>query len=167
MNESQQNLSLEAEIKGTLEAMLLRNKTGWTSHTGTTEIKRDLIALGKKKGFSVCASGFANDCETEWLWDLVWYRADPPNHLSEIGLILESEWSYALKDIVFDFEKLLVGKALFKVMVFQDFRDNVDELFSRLETGINCFQTGRSGEKYLLACYHNSKDRFEFKTVVA
>jgi hypothetical protein len=166
MTTSPESTNSEAEIKSTLEAVP-RSMQGWTNAMGTAAIKRGLIALGKKKGYTVCASGFPDECETEWLYDLVWYRTNPPHHLSEIGLVLESEWSFDLKHIVFDFDKLLIAKSLIKVMVFQDYKDNVPQLFSRLETGINSFKTELTGEKYILACYHNSKDSFAFKTITA
>jgi hypothetical protein len=133
----------------------------------TTAIKRSLITLGRTKGYDVCASGFPNECHGEWLFDLIWYRNEPQEHLREIGLIMESELSIDPLKIKYDFEKLLAAKAPIKVMVFQDYQNNLPTLWSLLETGIRNFQTRPANEKYILAGYENAKDAFSFKAVTA
>jgi hypothetical protein len=95
----------------------------------------------------------------------VWYRNEPPGHLREIGLILESEWCKDEFQIRYDFEKLLIAKSPIKVMVFQDFEDNLPKLWSLLETGIRTFRTEPANEKYILAAFRNQDYSFEVKTI--
>jgi hypothetical protein len=157
----------EAEIVSTIVSIPKTMPAGKGDGEWTKAIKRSLIALGKNKSYNICTSGFPDECEREWLFDLVWYRNDPPEHLREIGLIVESEWSFNSTHIKFDFEKLLIAKSLLKVMIFQDFRDNSAELYSLLETGIRSFKTEPANEKYILACYQNARDVFAVKTIAA
>jgi hypothetical protein len=157
----------EAEIISAITSIPATIPPGRGDGEWTTAIKRGLIALGRKRGYSICTSGFPGECDNEWLYDMVWYRNDPPDHLREIGLVLESEWSIDPFQIKYDFEKLLVAKSPIKVMVFQDYKDNLSKLWSLLETGIRTFQTVPAGEKYILAAYENAKGAFEVRTVTA
>jgi hypothetical protein len=174
MNTSEVN-NLEAEIISTIKGIpatipKARGDTIWTR-----AIKSALKDLGKSKGYGVCTAGFTNEeCDNEWLYDMVWYRNNPPDFLGEIGMIFESEWNQDPSVIKYDFEKLLVGKSPVKVMVFQDFKDNLPNLWSMLEAGIHCFKTERTNEKYILVAFRNSEweeDRlpnvFDFKTITA
>src|SRR6266481_9092664 len=88
---NQQPTDLESEIISAITSIPAAFPAPVGDRVWTVAIKRSLIALGKKKGYSVCTSGFPDDCEREWLFDLVWYRNEPPEHLREIGLVLESE----------------------------------------------------------------------------
>jgi len=133
----------------------------------TAAVKRSLITLGRARGYVVCAAGFPDECEKEWLFDLVWYRNEPQEHLREIGLILESEWSRDPFHIKFDFEKLLIAKCPIKVMVFQDYKDNLPKIWSLLETGIRTFHSQPAGERYILAAYENTKGDFSVRTIDA
>ncbi len=132
----------------------------------TAAIKRSLIKLGRTRGYNVCASGFPDECEKRVAFDLVWYRNEPQEHLREIGLIVESEWSRDPFHIKYDFEKLLIAKSPIKVMVFQDYKDNLAKLWSLLETGISTFQTEPAREKYFLVAYENAKNAFAVRTIV-
>src|SRR5436190_1674783 len=124
--------NLAAEIESAISVIPALLGSGKGDREWTTAIKRSLISLGHSKGYSVCAAGFPEECEREWLYDLVWYRNEPKDHLREIGLIVESEWSRYPQYIRFDFEKLLMGKSPLKLMVFQDHRNNLQELWSLL-----------------------------------
>lgn len=165
MNIKQSNF--EAEIQSAITSIPGMMQAGKNNAEWTAAIKRTLIALGKKHEYNICTAGFPDECEREWLFDLVWYRNGPPEHLREIGLIVESEWSFNPKDIKFDFEKLLIAKSPIKVMIFQDYKGNADELCLLLETSIRTFKTEAANEKYILACYHNTKDVFEIKIIIA
>ncbi len=154
----------EEEIISAIKSM----QPGRGDKPRTAAIKRILITLGRARGYEVCASGFPGECEKEWLFDLVWYRNEPKEHLREIGLVLESEWSRDPFQIKYDFEKLLVAKSPIKVMLFRDDRDNLPELWSLLETGIRNFQPFQplpAGEKYILAAYENAKGAFSVRAV--
>src|SRR5271154_1369603 len=59
----------------------------------THKIKEVVGGIGKKKDFSVCASGFAGADWGEWLYDMVWYQnRKDTNRLESVPLVLESEW---------------------------------------------------------------------------
>jgi hypothetical protein len=156
--------SMEAEIISTIKN-IPKTLSGGGNALWTAAVKSSLITLGKKKGYRVCASGFPNECGPEWLYDLVWYRNEPSNHLREVPLVVESEWSYNPDHVKCDFEKLLVAKARVKVMIFQDFRGNWPQLSELLEAGIRSFQSEPANEKYILACYENQKDAFAIRTI--
>src|SRR5437660_330921 len=112
--------NLESEIISALEAVPAQIPGGMGEGVWTTAIKSSLIALGKKHGYGVCASGFPNKCDAEWLYDLVWFRNDRAQHLREVGLVAESELRVEPAEIKFDFEKLLVARSPLILMVFQD-----------------------------------------------
>ncbi len=160
--------NLESEIISTIKAIPKAIERGTCLARWTATLKRALIDLGKKNNYRVCAAGFLpDDCDIEWLYDLVWFRNDPPEHLREIGLVLESEWSKVPFDIKYDFEKLLVAKSPIKVMVFQDYQENLPQMLSLLETGIRCFRAEPANESYIFAGFRNSEYAFEFKTIRA
>jgi hypothetical protein len=158
--------SLEEEIK-----TAIRNVVTPCSGKGlriwTAAIKRELITLGRKKGYNVCAAGFPEECEREWLYDLVWYRNEPANHLREVALVLESEWSEYPDYIKYDFEKLLIAKSPIKVMVFSEYRGNLEELWAMLEAGIRAFKTEPASEIYILAGWDDNRNEFAFRTIPA
>lgn len=159
---------LEAEIVSTIKNVPASILTGRGDGEWTVTIKRALISLGVKNGYNVCAAGFPDECEREWLYDLVWYRNDPPEHLREIGLVVESEWAKNVHAVKYDFEKLLVAKSPIKVMVFQDFKDSsIEQMWSLLEKGIHTFKAEAAGEKYLLAGFNNADYEFQIKPILA
>jgi len=80
-------------------------------------------------------------------------------------LALESEWDVKYEGIKHDFEKLLVAKSKFKILVFQASGQDVTDYYKKLEQGIHTYQGGSSGEVYLLACYDNDKEEFEIKRI--
>lgn len=111
----------------------------------TRNIKQIIGNLGIELGFRVCASGF-EDFDSEWLYDIVWFKENEKNHLSEIEMVLESEMAYGLGDIKFDFEKLLLANAPHRVMIcmvgdklsiddIKNYADNAVESYRYLKTG--------------------------------
>ncbi|HEY0549421.1 MAG TPA: hypothetical protein VGF13_07430 [Verrucomicrobiae bacterium] len=158
--------NLEDEVK-----TALRNVAGVCGgkcdREWTTAIKREFIRLGKEKRYQVCAGGFPGECEKEWLYDLVWYRNEPAEHLREVGLIMESEWSRVPAYVRYDFEKLLIAKSPVKVMVFSEYRKNLPELWAMLGKAIECFKTEPAQENYILAGWDSSRHEFEFRTIPA
>lgn len=84
----------------------------------TVAVKSCLAKLGEEKGFKICTSTKDKLYETEWLYDLVWYRENPQGFLIDVPLVVESEWKKNLvKDIKFDFEKLLLARSTLKLMI--------------------------------------------------
>jgi hypothetical protein len=164
---SAQITNLAAEIVSAVARIPAAIPPGRGNREWTTAIKRSLITLGRTRGYDVCTSGFPDECEREWLFDLIWYRNEPQDHLREIGLIVESEWSRDLSHIKYDFEKLLIAKSPIKMMIFQDYKYNLTELWSLLETAIRTFQAEPADEKYLLAGYENAKNAFAIRQIPA
>ena len=133
--------------------------TKWTSF-----LKSELRKVGKKHGYLV--SPCPDDDNKEWLYDLIWFRNDPINHqLCEVALVLESEWSRDAWHIQEDFEKLLVAKAPIKVMVFQNYGNNLPVLWRLLEDGIRIFEQHTSEETYILAAFKEEEHEFEIRIV--
>jgi hypothetical protein len=160
-----QYANLEEEIISAIKSLPNSIPRGTGDKKWTAAIKRALMEIGKRNKYEVC--GFPPECEKEWLYDMLWYRNEPPGHLREIGLVLESEWEKNLYAIRTDFEKLLIAKSPIKVFVFQDFKKNLAQLWSLLETGIGTFKTEPANETYILACFQNGEYEFAVRTITA
>ena len=132
--------------------------TKWTSF-----LKSELRKVGKKHQYLV--SPCPDDDNKEWLYDLIWFRNDSNNQLREVALVLESEWSRDPWHIQEDFEKLLVAKAPIKVMVFQNYGNNLPDLWRLLKDGIRIFEKQASDETYILAAYKREEHEFEIQVV--
>ncbi|WP_153796431.1 hypothetical protein [Foetidibacter luteolus] len=122
--------SLINEIEQTLiqtNQQLIKNEvfgnTPWTR-----EMKKALGNLGKSRGFKICAACKDEDFETEWLYDLIWYKENLKGNLIEVPLAVESEWSMGWKHIKFDFEKLLVANATLKLMICCSYEKDIPPL---------------------------------------
>lgn len=70
--------------------------------------------------------------------------------------MLESEWNSKFFDLRFDFDKLLVPKASFKVFIFEAFEDT----FSCLNHAVDRCAHSSAGETYFYACYNPPKKKF-------
>jgi hypothetical protein len=155
-------------IKQLLDGLSSRPELEWTNRAWTRAIKDDIGRLGKTKDWLVCASGFCDQFEREWLYDLVWYREDSRRRLSEVGLVLESEWIIDPLGIKYDFEKLLVAKAPLKVMICQSKGSagaSASTTLTSLEDSINAFHAGVATEVYLLAVFDHSKNAFDYREI--
>lgn len=128
----------------------------------TTQLKEDIGTLGEKYDWTVCAGGFKDRFEGGWLYDLVWYK-ETNGHLSEVYLVLESEWGKHRTHIKYDFEKLLLAKSALKVMVFQTNNQEIEDLFKFLEEGIRAFPLQSTDETYLLMAFNNDTFKFDIR----
>ena len=130
----------------------------WSDKKWTFQIKTQIARIGKEQKYSVYASQADNVDGGEWLYDLVWldYKND---ELINAYLLLESEcWPKEIND---DFEKLLLGKAELKVMIFyakdiKTFKEQVDKMKEKIKN----FKHSISGEKYLFSAYVNETKSF-------
>jgi hypothetical protein len=136
---------------------------GRSNHEWTTQLKEDIGALGEAHGWHVCTSGFSGRFGCEWLYDLVWYREDAAGRMSEVHLVLESEWQEDHAAIKHDFEKLLLAKAPLKVMVFETNNLHMDILLSSMEQGIRAFTPHSAGEWYIIAAFNAHTYKFEIR----
>lgn len=116
MNQSEISSAVKKSLGDTVKSMIGRNVFG--EEKWTEEIKNSLGELGRDNNFSICASTLDKDYECEWLYDLVWYKENENGYLIDVPLVVESEWKTDLiKDIKFDFEKLLLAKSRVKLMI--------------------------------------------------
>lgn len=135
----------------------------------TEEIKEKLAKLAKKEGLDVFTCPSMLDEEQawgEWLYDFCWlqYEVDKerkPLRLRRVLLIVESEWGN-FKEVHSDFEKLLVGRADLKLLIFQA-RDKakIEERVKEITEFINLYSQTKKGEIYLLMGYDNKEGGFQ------
>lgn len=125
----------------------------------TLRIKSKLAELGAQFHFDTCASGLPDQCEREWLYDIVWFRT-AEGRLHEIGLVAESEWSINFDYIRYDFEKLLVATSPLKLMIFQCHEGQLEDYFTRLEQGVRAFKQQQSDHTYVLAAFLIGSEEF-------
>jgi len=144
-------------VKKVIYASIVLNPTG--DGDWTRAVKKSVGGLGISHGWSVCTASLGSPFEREWLYDQTWYFS-PSGQLQEIGLLMECEWSSNLTEIQYDFEKLLVGRAPIKVMIFAC-RDN--KAFDRLMSGFKRFSRCDPSEHYLLACWRDGPPRYEIR----
>lgn len=140
-------------------------KKGVGDKIWTQSIFKALSVLGEELDYSICSSSSDGEYNGGWLYDLIWYKSNADGQLITIPLMLESEWHRSFERIKYDFEKLLAGRAKYKVMIFQASGDKKREYLDKLELGIKTFQGGSGNETYLLACFDETKWAFEIKSI--
>jgi hypothetical protein len=133
----------------------------------TREVKNQLIKAGRAK-FYTCARECDDAHHGEWMYDLCWLSypdGDPSKGLIDIALIAESEWHWRDPSSVReDFEKLMLGNAALKLMVFdagseEGFRSIADDLEGRARDCRRC-----AGDRYVLAGY--AEGNFCFRPIL-
>jgi hypothetical protein len=144
-----------------LNLELLRSSKGgaWTK-IWTQQIKNRLITLGKSKGFYVCSSSTSEADWEEWLFDLSWLvmqQLGSYTIIKEFELVLESEWKNTDKNVLEDFQKLLLIHARYKILIIQD-REDLLEIIQKSILSINKSIQG----KYLIARYDNYSNSFKY-----
>lgn len=160
--------SWEAEIVAGLRSIPERALSrDWSDARWTREVKRVVGEIGSRHGFDVCASGWPKLFESEWVFDLVWYRNDKDNHLVSVPVVLECEWQLSFDAIKYDFEKLLVARAFLRVFVQQGrTKAAVDEVQRKLITLVSKFDGSARGDRYLFAGYDFKTTEFSFRPFV-
>lgn len=134
MHHASQSTLNEIE-NGLLEDARATARRGKEESLGDKEWTKDLISRiaerGKSLKYGICAAGHENDGRAGWLYDLTWLQREDgttnllrqdgtPNPITAVPLILESELNPRPNFQQEDFEKLLISRAQFRVMVFQD-----------------------------------------------
>ncbi len=112
----------------------------------------------------------------EWLYDLLWWDQGEGNiidagqfHIVDIPLVAEIEWGNA-NAITDDFQKLLLARSKYRVMIFQSSNETLDwctNLIQNLIKHIQNFRSTISGDRYLFCAYVNNEHGFHFKSYVA
>lgn len=135
----------------------------WESETyWTNGIKSILYKVGKKNNFLVAASGIEQKDCGEWLYDLVWYTYGQ-GFLEDVHLIVESEWCKNIEAIQEDFEKLLVGKARHRLMIFQtNILQTIEKYIDELNSIVDKSNLSIFGDRFLYAVYNKEDQTFYF-----
>jgi hypothetical protein len=133
--------------------------TEWTKAVKT--IMHDELKKMQPDLKAACCSIKAD--EREWLYDFVGYEYNETG-LRNVILIAESEWRSPLTedyryDVQYDFEKLILAKAPYKLMIFegQD-EDEVKDHISHLVKIVQQFKLTNSGDRYMFAGWITSKE---------
>jgi hypothetical protein len=162
MTEEEKNRNIESEIITALSKIPSKLGNKERDSRWTYKIKDVIGAIGENNNF---APGFEERFDIGWLYDLIWYRNNDKNQLEEVFLVLESEWSLEFKNIKYDFEKLLVANAEYKIIIFQSkAEDTLHGIFSDLEDGIRAYKYPSYGT-YILAGISWEKFSFEIKKI--
>jgi hypothetical protein len=154
---------IEDQIVSALKSIPSQFPNGGCNREWTKAILLAIGTLGQKLGYAVC--GLREHFQSAWLFDLCWYSSAPDGKLLDMPLVLESEWDVKYAGLKYDFEKLLIAKSKFKVLVFQASGQTVTDYYKEFEQGIRTYQGGSVGEVYLLACYDDDKGEFEIKRI--
>ncbi|KJS11860.1 MAG: hypothetical protein VR67_11810 [Peptococcaceae bacterium BRH_c8a] len=143
---------IELQIKDALETIPGKAKAeNWKYDSlWTRAVKQVLVDIGRANSYQTAANGCDNDNNGEWLYDIVWYQYDRAGHITDVPLVAECEWGN--RDAVqADFEKLLVSRAKYRVMVFQSGTDdNIYNIIRNMKLGIHKFSRTSIGDRYLL-----------------
>lgn len=129
----------------------------------TLGIKKFFAKKFANTGNFIYASGLPERHNTEnleYLYDLTILQQNASNNatikdpfVNKTILVLESEWGNQ-KEIIYDFQKLLMSNSEYKVMVFQDYKledNNKDLVFNYMKENINKYR-GINGI-FILVCY--------------
>ena len=113
----------------------------------------------------------------EWLYDLLWWDQGDGNiidarqfHIVDIPLVAEIEWGNA-NAITDDFQKLLLARSKYRVMIFQSSNKTLDWCTNLIQNfitkHIQNFRPTKSEDRYLFGAYVNNEHGFHFKSYVA
>ena len=153
------------------EAFASLHGKGAGSEEWTKKIKTRLCADGKSRGFYTCAKEVDNSDHGEWLYDVCWLKYDDAHlqeaclvdpkldFLQKAVLIVECEWWHNRKcqdnlgDIRDDFQKLLVGRACVRCMIWEDREQDKSKIAKWLAQMVTGYSATDSNDLYLLARY--------------
>lgn len=131
----------------------------------TRAIKEAVGGVGKSLDYEVYAAQCKYEANGEWLFDLSWIHQDGEIIL-DMPLALESEWDP--RGILEDFQKLLVSRAIHRVMVFwQPDPDAWRRCFDQLITQIRTYRGTQSGDRYLFCCWIKDPDELRIQLHIA
>jgi len=146
-----------------------KRQKGWTQ-----EFFNVLKEIGNKEELKVYTSSLKEKIGPrkgggEWLFDLCWSiekgKDDWKNHYKGLKLICECEWKKSDDEILYDFQKLAVGKADLKIMIVQyKGEEQFEEIKKICEKSVD-EKLYTDGAKYILVGSGNGKDDNEVKWV--
>ena len=150
-----------------------KGDTKWTK-----AVKTKLCTIGQEFGCKVGAK--KNEVEKayrdfgEWLYDVTWLEYErerdglewPATALIDAHLVAECEWGRGknLEYIVEDFEKLLLARTGFRLMIFTgSHQAKSEEVAEQLARKVREFKGSRAEDAWLLAAWEGSNDDWSFR----
>ena len=112
----------------------------------------ELAALGESK-FKYQAAPCPRCGEHGWLYDLIWWKGEK-GEMTDLILVLESEWSPSIRFVRYDFQKLVQARARIKVLI-SDALSLEDR--ETLMSDIKNFKQNENDGEYLFAMYNGNK----------
>ncbi|HQY04816.1 MAG TPA: hypothetical protein PLQ52_02010 [Lacunisphaera sp.] len=130
-----------------------RSRSDWTQ-----AVKKSFTKLGLAHHWGICANVSIKheDVHKEWLFDLTWFSS-PENRLNKLGLVLESEWEKGIEAIKYDFEKLLIARAPYKVVLFDATDMERPRFINELKEIVRGYSEHAANEVYFLAAYNGGR----------
>ena len=152
---------IESTLDRAAKGLIDDNKTG--NKEWTHDCLSAIAQLGFDIGYGACPD--ASNMKGEWLYDLIWYMEEEsewPKRMTDVVLVLESEWSSNLCDIRYDFQKLVQAKSRLKMLISRDLSNTgLDELKRDIESFIGKDES----EIYIFAMYEGCRDNpFRYET---
>lgn len=135
----------------------------------TLKFKELLAAFGERIGNKVCTSGFQDIYNSEWLYDMVWYKEIEKGgiqYISEVVLVIESEWNPDFRSIKYDFEKLLVANASHKLFLCTAKDQKCDELKKYFIEAVLSYRHSRHDDRYLIAILDYYDNTFSYELII-
>jgi hypothetical protein len=151
---------IEREIRGVLDSF---GNDFWNEKWGerTLRVKNEIGSIGNGK-YSIYASACDFSRNGEWLFDMTWLVLDNDGFILDVPLILESEWLPS-DEIGNDFQKLMVGRAGLRVMIFSvPGGQKATTEFENLRKAVGLFSAGQPSDRYLLAASCEEFGAFEY-----
>jgi len=127
----------------------------------TIAVKKALIDVADEHKLRVCSRIPEDDYKgneiPEWMYDLIIYTK-PDDVFNEVHLVCESEWNLDIKEIIYDFEKLLFARSKVRLIVFQVYEEKYLEYKNTLINIIEKSGSCLNGDIYLFAIFHLNSD---------
>lgn len=162
---------MEAAIEESLRSIAadFREKRYKSYSDLTRQIKSKLAELGEEV-FNCCVatSGFNGTYEKEWLYDLVWYKEDGDGdnkRLTDVPLVMECEWNQYLKEIKYDFEKLLLANARLRLFICFVSPNDFQSVSSYFKDAVRKYELGKKDDRFLIAILKTEDKEFYFERI--
>lgn len=143
---------------------LINANRGIPNREWTAKIIDIIREIGFNHDFDVCPS----EQNSEWLYDIVWYKNDKneEGYLKEVYLVCESELdttSNQLGAIRYDFQKILQSNAPLRVMITQTYGKyyTSDEIFEDCRKGVSMCNNLKTGDSVLVIVFDEGEDYSE------
>ena len=158
---------VERLIRKTLNKVVKSGDRGerWTRSEWTKHVKEAIFKIGRKK-YVITTHGLGDRTEPQWLFDMAWSVECGPKsaYLQRLVLIAEFEWNRKAVDLDWDFQKLMVGRADYRLFVFdQKSKEDVSIFIDRFVKQISMYQGTQEGDRYLFAGSSTDSNNFMVK----